>query len=76
MLYGFYFLERVRRAGFEPAKPIGRLIYSQLRLTTPPSAHDRHTIILRPENQKVKSSNMGNKNENESEHAVLEASSL
>ncbi len=25
--------------GFEPLKPLGRLIYSQLRLTTPPSRH-------------------------------------
>ncbi len=36
----------VRRAGFEPAKPIGRLIYSQMRLTTPPPAHKGHSIIL------------------------------
>lgn|SRR6266481_5918898 len=28
----------VRRAGFEPAKPNGRQIYSLLRLTTPPPA--------------------------------------
>ncbi len=37
-------LSFMRREGFEPPKPLGRLVYSQLRLTTPPPTHAGSSI--------------------------------